>query len=240
MIRAIGFDLDDTLCNYMEVADAAREWVFHLGSSKYPELTAEKLDEAWYAEFGAMLPDVREGGDWRARYLVAGETSRTELMRRTLRRLGIEDPALAACFSEGYYSERTKRLELYPDTIEVLDRLGKEWPLGMITNGPADTQRDEIARLGIGRRFKAILIEGEFGYGKPDARIFHALADQLGAKPSEMVFVGNSYHHDIVGARQAGFKTVFLDIYGSHKDDASAADFTARSLTEAADWIEAL
>lgn len=236
MIKAVFFDLDDTLCNYMSVADASRLWVFGLAAQKHEDLTVEALEDAWQKEFHSFLPEVREGGAWRKKYLREGEPTRTEVMRRALKRVGIDDEPLAAGLSEGYYVERTERLELFADAPTVLDRLGATYPLGLITNGPADTQREEIAKLGIAHRFRTILIEGEFGVGKPDKTIFHAAAESIDAQPCEVIFVGNSWFHDIVGAHEAGLITCFLDMEGHV--GGPEADYHATSLLEVADWVE--
>ncbi len=238
-IRAVFFDLDDTLCNYMQVADRARKWVFHMAAKAYEELSADDLEAAWHAEFNTFLPEVRPGGVWRQRYLISGETTRTELMRRALARLGVDDTKLAAYLSDGYYVERQERLELYSDAEEVLTRLGKKMPIGMITNGPADTQREEVDRLGIGRHFKKIFIEGEFGVGKPDPIVFRAAADSVGQPPSEVALVGNSLKHDIHGAKNVGMITCWLPQgeEAGHPLEGEA-DLIAANLTEVADWIE--
>ena len=51
-------------------------------------------------------------------------------------------------------------------------------PLGLVTNGDATQQRDKIERHGLARFFDAIVIEGEFGAGKPDEIVYrHALGE---------------------------------------------------------------
>jgi putative hydrolase of the HAD superfamily len=235
-VRAVFFDLDDTLCNYMQAADAARRWVFHLVSGEYQGLTADDLIEAWLDEFDKLLPEVRADGPWRSQYLVSGRPTRTELMRRVLRRLEIEDQHLAGRMSEAYNHERVARLELLPGAEEALASLGDRVPLGVITNGPADTQREEIAKLGIGHRFQTTLIEGEFGIGKPHPAIFRAAADSIPVRLEEAMFVGNSLEQDVRGARRAGLQTCWIAAGGG---DPREADCVVRDLIEAAQCIEA-
>lgn len=234
-IRAVFFDLDDTLCNYMEVAREARKEVFRNLAAERPELSADTLYRVWKEEFKRMLPEVRPGGAWRAKYLVSGATTRTEVMRRVLARFGIEDQRLAARLSDEYNAGRLARLRLFPGAEEVLDKLSERFPMGLITNGPADSQREEIAALGIRKWFPHIFIEGEFGVGKPDPAIFHAAAGSVRVRPEELLFVGNALEHDIRGARRAGLQTCWLT---SEEVDPDEADYVADSLTEIAAWID--
>src|SRR5437764_8514426 len=87
--------------------------------------------------------------EWFAKYLKDGESTRTEQMRRTLAVAGIVDDERAIRLSKAYMEERNKRLRLLDDAKEVLDQLKGRYPLGLITNGPADVQREEVSTLGI-------------------------------------------------------------------------------------------
>jgi len=84
----------------------------------------------------------------------------------------------AKLLSDRYWDEQSNRMKLFDDAIETLDRLRDAgFRLGLLTNGPAEMQRWKLARFPIAERVDVVVIEGEFGHGKPDARVFqHALA----------------------------------------------------------------
>jgi putative hydrolase of the HAD superfamily len=207
VVRVICFDLDDTLCTYWDASKAGLRKAFELHG---PEgIPVEECMKAWAKAFREFAPSLKQTG-WYEGYLKQAEPTRTEQMRLTLRELGIEDPAMAASLSQCYLQERDMALSLFPDALEVLDRLVARYPLGLITNGPADMQRMEIATLGIGHYFKVVLIEGELGYGKPHQDVFREAEAALGAHAEECVMIGNSYSHDIEAAINAGWKTIWV------------------------------
>ncbi|MDR3691920.1 MAG: HAD family hydrolase [Fimbriimonas sp.] len=206
-VRAIYFDLDDTLCGYWNASKLGLRRTFE----KYgPEgFDAEELVRHWAAAFRDFAPDLKRT-DWYPGYLLTGEPTRTEQMRRMLARIGIDEPALASRLSMTYMEERDRSLELFPDAVEVLDQLRPIFPLGLITNGPADIQRQEIETLGIGTYFRHILIEGEMGEGKPAKSVFDRATSIMGCERHEILMVGNSYRHDIRAALEYGWHAIWV------------------------------
>lgn len=206
-VRGIYFDLDDTLCGYWQASKRALAETF---ATHGPEgYTAEELTKAWASSFRLFSKEIK-GSDWYTTYLQRGEPTRAEQMRRMLHALGIEDEARVAVLSESYGRLRDQYLTLFPEALEVLDKLRNEYPLGLITNGPADIQRQEIATLGLGHYFDVILIEGELGEGKPHERVFREAQALMHLEAGELVMIGNSYRHDIQPAIEAGWKTVWI------------------------------
>jgi putative hydrolase of the HAD superfamily len=127
-----------------------------------------------------------------------------------LERAGNFDEDLAERLSHTYYVERHAALELFPEVPEVLEALHRRYKLGLITNGPADIQRQEIETLHIGRYFDYVLIEGEIGTGKPDPVVTRLAEELSGFKREEVLFVGNSYKHDVVPAQAAKWRHAWI------------------------------
>jgi putative hydrolase of the HAD superfamily len=204
MVRAVFFDLDDTLCGYWDACKVGllRTFTLHPVAGMSP---AETLS-VWARVFRDFSSGLKSSG-WYARYLISGEPTRTEQMRLTLEAIPGADPAMASLWSSTYARERDAALRLFPESIEVLEALSAQYPLGLMTNGPADIQRQEIATLGIERFFHVILIEGEMGVGKPAPEVF---ARAESAAPSELLFVGNSYAHDIRPALERGWRAAWV------------------------------
>ncbi len=207
MVRGIYFDLDDTLCGYWDASKAGLRRTFELEGP--PGFTVEECVKAWATAFRDFAPTLKKTG-WYEGYLKVAEPSRTEQMRRTLARLQIVDEARAVRLSERYMRERDSALSLFVDALEVITELGKRFPMGLITNGPADLQRMEVATLGLEQFFDPILIEGEMGEGKPKPSVFRRAAELMSLKPSELLMVGNSYHHDVLPALEAGWKAIWI------------------------------
>ncbi len=207
-VRGIYFDLDDTLCGYWTASKIGMRLAFeqHPVDGKTPD----DMIEAWASTFRRFSSGLKNDTDLYKQYCKTGEVTRTMQMRHTLAAVRVDDEALAAALSETYMVERDRHLKLFPEAVEVLDNLKSRFPLGLITNGPADIQRQEIATCGVEHYFDHIYIEGELGMGKPERHVFDEAARAMGLGPEALLFVGNSYHHDIAPAIEYGWHTAWV------------------------------
>ncbi len=233
-IKAIYFDLDDTLCAYW---DASKKALWQALEEANLPVTVESAFEAWRSIFPTFSREIKTPR-WYERYLESGEPTRTEHMRRALKKLGIPDETLAENLSEKYAKLRSQYLSLYPDVLPVLTVLKDVFWLGIITNGPADVQREEIQVLGIEDFFRDILIEGEVKVGKPNLRIFDLACEHAGHSPSEMLFVGNAFEHDVQGAKSAGWYAIWLNrTLEENPNTQPQPDATFTNLYQLLDWL---
>jgi len=206
-VKAIVFDLDDTLCAYWDASKAGLRAAFE--SHPVAGKTIDEMIAAWadaYREFGPTL----KTSDWYNDYLHRGEPTRTEQMRRTLAKVGVQSKQHARLLSETYARERNAALSLFGESLEVLRALKARYPMALLTNGPADVQREEIAILGIEPFFDGIFIEGEMRKGKPFHSVFRRVAGFFQAEGEQLAMVGNSYFHDIKPAIEVGWRTVWV------------------------------
>jgi putative hydrolase of the HAD superfamily len=75
-----------------------------------------------------------------------------------------------------------------------------------------------LIEAGLRPYFDVVIDSTLVGFAKPDPRIFgHALAVS-GADPSHVLHVGDMYHADVVGARQAGLHALLLDPFDDWGD----------------------
>ncbi|MFH1404249.1 MAG: HAD family hydrolase [Candidatus Altiarchaeota archaeon] len=145
---------------------------------------------------------------------------------------GVHDEEFAQQLSERFRVERDRRHVLYPDSLEVLDRLSADHPLGLITNGAPMIQWGKINATGIKDYFKHILVSCEIGYGKPDGRIFKAMLSRFGAEPGEACMIGDSRHTDILGANQCRIESIWVNRDESRIEDGITPDRIIRDLRE--------
>lgn len=89
-----------------------------------------------------------------------------------------------------------------------------------------------LERAGIRVYFHHLFTSRELGAAKPDSRFFMEAANRIGVEPNECVMVGNDYVKDIVGARQAGLHTVWLDVDASGPAENRHAEYVIRSMAE--------
>lgn len=85
--------------------------------------------------------------------------------------------------------------------------------LGILSNGDSAFQRKKIKQLGLEAWFDAddIFISEEIGFEKPDDRAFQAVIRHWGVSEDQIIFVGDTYDQDIVGAVSSGLKTVWMN-----------------------------
>jgi putative hydrolase of the HAD superfamily len=233
-IRAVFFDLDDTLCAYWAASrKGLRQAIDEAGLA----LSTDDVIRAWREVFSTFSKEVKTDA-WYRHYLESGEPTRTEHLKRTLELLGIPDEGKAKSLSDNYARLRDQYLVLFPEALSLLQHLQGRYCLGLITNGPADIQRQEIETLGIAEFFDHIFIEGEFKIGKPHAEIFDAARDKCGFEPEQMLFVGNAFEHDVQGAKRAGWWAIWVnrgEEYDPGTDPRPDAEIV--HLYEVCDWL---
>lgn len=212
-VRAVGFDLDDTLCVYMPVAVQARLKMFEIHIAPRTNLPIEVIDQHYRAGFKTLLEELHTDR-WYPLYLKEGRVTRTEAFRRLLQRLNLDTDGLAEQISAEYAALREELLHLHEESLEVLQTLRERYPLFVITNGPAYEQRRELQKLGIEGLFDIVAIEGEVGIGKPHKPIFEFVQRQLNLPPEQILFIGNSWEHDVAGALNAGWQAAWVNREG--------------------------
>jgi putative hydrolase of the HAD superfamily len=188
--RAVLLDLDDTILDFSgsaettwrTVCDDAAKQISGLEPTSLLTTILDTRDWFW-----SDPERDREGRqDLRA-------TSR-RIVLESLRKLGFDLPDLAAAIAETYRDARAQAIRLFSGSIEALDHMrGLDIKLALLTNGNASAQQQKIDRFGLTRHFDYILIEGEFGVGKPDARVYHAAMSALGSVPSDTWMVGTTW-----------------------------------------------
>jgi putative hydrolase of the HAD superfamily len=180
--------------------------------------------EALWGDFAGDSPGLRA-----LRGFVPG--FRQAVWTAALEAAGLDDAVLARDLASAFTKVRRSDWAIDPAAMRTLDALATRYGLALVTNGAPDVQRAKIAGAGIGSRFAAVLISAELGIGKPDRGIFGAALDALGAPAGEAVMVGDSIERDIVGARGAGLRTIWIDRSGDPRDR-SAADARIAGLDE--------
>nr|WP_221440320.1 HAD family hydrolase [Rhodanobacter sp. MP1X3] len=135
---------------------------------------------------------------------------------------------------EIYFAARNS-VELYPDSLPALMHLTARWPLASLTNGNAD-----LERVGIHRHFHHHISARNTGAAKPDPRIFLAAAECLGVAPENILHIGDDVELDVVGARDAGMRTAWINRHGATwpADLGNAPDLDVPDMTALVEWLE--
>lgn len=89
----------------------------------------------------------------------------------------------------------------------------KEITLGIITNGTSEHQRMKFNALQLGRWFSEenLLVTGDIGINKPESAVFQEAEKKMRLNRKETWYIGDSYEHDVIGAKAAGWNAIWLD-----------------------------
>ena len=117
--------------------------------------------------------------------------------------------------ADAYSVEREEAVAPFPGALETLAYMADHGvALGLVTNGAAHTQRNKVNRLGLGRFFETILIEGELGYGKPDEAVYRKALSDLKLAPRDVWFVGDNLEWDVAAPQRLGIFAIWNDFKG--------------------------
>ncbi len=126
-----------------------------------------------------------------------------------------------------------KRLRLFPKVPEVLEQLQLRYRLAIVSDAQSPYARPELRAVGIHAYFDPIIVSGDHGYRKPDARLFQKALESLRIGPEQAVFIGNDPYRDIFGARQVGMKTIlFRSSQANGHPGEAEADYVIRDFSE--------
>jgi len=200
MIRAITFDLDDTLWDVRPALilaeQAQNDWL----NRHYPTALAGLDNEALIARKRQLLKDQPE-----LKHNIS--VFRLRFLEQLLTRVGIPDKEAeqAASAAFGEFIARRHHVTLFDHAEPVLHKLADQYLLGALTNGNAD-----VFKTPLGRFFKFALKAEDVGAAKPDPSMFDQALALAKVTSSQLIHVGDSHEHDIVGAHNAGIRSVWL------------------------------
>lgn len=132
-----------------------------------------------------------------------------------------------------------------PGAAEVLASLRGRYRLALATNAAdsgAAAVREALARVDLDGSFELVLTAQELGARKPSREFYRAAMGLLGCRPAEAVMVGDDYEADILGAKNAGLWTIWVDARSLTRSTAAypAADVRVHSLHEVPEALGSL
>jgi putative hydrolase of the HAD superfamily len=200
------FDLDDTL-------------VDHHGA----EAGAHRETHAAHASvFGGVSYETWLGEYRRSNVALWERYGRGEIDRPTLSRHRFADPLEALGLDSGhgarigaaYMDAYGRHWSLVDGAEEVLQHAARFGVTGILSNGFVETQRGKIARFGLDRWVRHVVLSEEVGAMKPSRAIFDAAWKAAGGEEGRRVYVGDSFATDVLGAKAAGWFPIWFDRHG--------------------------
>jgi putative hydrolase of the HAD superfamily len=135
----------------------------------------------------------------------------TEIVTEALGRIG-HDCSAASAIANHYRDLREQRVAVFEGAIATLSWLrDRGVKLGMMTNGAGPAQRAKIDRFELAAHFEHIIIEGEFGVGKPHPSVYQTLLRELRVTPAETWTIGDNLRWDVYPAIEMGMHGIWVD-----------------------------
>jgi YjjG family noncanonical pyrimidine nucleotidase len=207
MVRAVLFDLDDTLFDHRHCARTALRRVHET----YECFACTPFDE-FATSHARTLEELHDA-------VLAGRINIDDARRERFRRLfeaagGPDDAAVAdqaaRAYREGYVVSRRA-----VEGAEVLLRqLKTSARIAIVSNNLLEEQRDKLRQCGLEPYIDALVVSEQAGVSKPDPFIFELALERLGCRAAEAVMIGDSWANDVIGAETAGIRAIWFNPHG--------------------------
>lgn len=204
-VQAVLFDLYNTLIEVetdeesMETYRATSAWLAYEGVEIDPEtLKAEYRrlcrEHAWSC--GETYPEVHVERVFR------------EICRRFCL-WDIDEKRVGRRAARTFRAASLRKKRLIQGSRSLLEYFADR-PLGIVSNGQRVFSERELRHLGIRDYFDVVVFSSDYGYKKPDPRLFRHALHRLGVHPENTLFIGDSYRNDILGPRRIGMQAMFI------------------------------
>jgi len=221
LIRAVIFDLDNTLVDFMKMKRRAIEEAIPAMIDAGLRLSVEeanKIIDEIYKEKGIEYQQVFDA-----------------FLQRVLKKV---DYKILSAGIVAYRRAREAALTPYPHVYSTLNKLLKMGiKMGIVSDAPAKEAWLRLAYLNFHHIVDAVVTFEDTGQRKPHSAPFLAILEKLDVRPEETIMVGDWVERDIIGAEKVGMKTAFAK-YGDTFDTKSHnADYELNDINELIDII---
>jgi putative hydrolase of the HAD superfamily len=213
-VRAVFFDLDDTLFDHRECARAALMGVrrLHAGFQAIEPFELERM----HAGILERLHLEVIGGR------LALDAARVERFRQLYRTAGVDADdimasAAAIAYRDAYIGARVE-VEGASELLAAVRELAR---VVVVSNNLRNEQQAKMQDCGHERYVDELIVSEEAGVSKPEPGIFELALERAGVRAAEAVMVGDSWANDIEGARAVGIRPVWFNRGGTPAPDPS-------------------
>ena len=216
MIKAVIFDLDNTLLDFMKMkssaVDSAIQGMIEAGLSIELNEARDKIFKI-YDEKGYEYQEVFD-----------------ELI---ITELGKINYKILASGIVAYKKTKEASLILYPFVLHTINELSKMGlKLGVVSDAPSREAWVRLCTVNLHHIFDAVVTFHDTGFHKPSPEPFKKILERLDVSAEECIMVGDWPERDVVGARKVGMKTAFAkygDTFGTLE---SGADYDLENISE--------
>ena len=165
-VRAVVFDLDGVLVDSEELWDVIRRDVVAEAGRPWPTGATRAMQGMSTAEWSAYLTGTIG--------------------------VPVAPEQVAATVIDRMAAEYETRLPLLPGALEVVERLGRRWPLGLASSSPRRLIDTVLDSAGLAQRFQVSVSTEQVQAGKPSPAVYQTVVQQLGVDPSHAIAIEDS------------------------------------------------
>lgn len=201
-IKAVVFDLDNTLYDYDTCNELAEKKLFDTISIAF-DVTEDYAEE--------LLKQAKRNIKKQLGDKVAASHNRLLYMQNICEQMRKNPMIYAIDFYNAYWDTMLENMQLF-DYVEPLMNELKTYgiKIGILTDLTAHIQYRKLSKLGLTEIIDYLVTSEEAGAEKPSDKMFNLMLNKLGLLPEEVLMVGDSPKKDIEGARKAGIEGILV------------------------------
>jgi putative hydrolase of the HAD superfamily len=216
MIRAVIFDLDNTLVDFMAMKKRAVEAAAWAMVDSGLPMSIEETVAGIYKTYDVLGIEYQQVFD----HFLTNE-------------LGHIDYKVLAAGVVAYRKAREAALQPYPHVRMTLTQLLRRGlTLAVLSDAPRREAWLRLCQLGLHHEFDVVVTYEDTGFRKPSPEPFKRVLHDLNVQPQEAVMVGDWPERDVAGAKSVGLWTVWAKYGSSFTAQGTDADFEAASILD--------
>jgi len=145
-------------------------------------------------------------------------------------------------FKELFFENHKKYVKLFPETFEIIKQIRDNnfIHIGIISDIDNDYLDFQFNTFGIIDIFDSITTSEEVRFYKPESKIFQVALNKARCQGEESIIIGDSYKKDIIGGKNMGMTTIWINKFQIENIDTEKADFTVTHLKEVSSILNRL
>jgi|TARA_B110001454_G_scaffold101334_1_gene95706 putative hydrolase of the HAD superfamily len=224
MIKAIIFDLDNTLLDFVKMKQFSVKAAITAMNEAGLEVDEKKAYEDIF--------DLYMERGWENQQVFDDYLNQT---------VGEVSNKILAAGIVSYRRAREATLVVYPNVNKTLIQLIKMGiNLAVVSDAPSREAWMRLYYLNLHHVFDPVLTFDDTGVRKPSPKPFQMALDYLKIKPNEAIMIGDWPERDVVGAKEIGMKTIFARYGDTFGTVDSGADWDVNNVYEVVNIIKEL
>jgi putative hydrolase of the HAD superfamily len=221
MIKAVIFDFDNTLMDFMRAKRAAVEAAAEAMVDSGLDMPKERMVEKIYKVYD------KEG--------IEDQNVFDKVLTQEFGKINYK---ILAAGIVGYRRAKQGHMALYPHVHIALNDLAKMGiKMVVVSDAPRLQVWMRVVQMGIQHYFDDVVSFDDTGEKKPSPKPFRRALEILGVEAGEVIMIGDWAERDMVGAKAVGMRTCFARYGDEFGTKASGADYEINDVLELVDIV---